>query len=249
MFFRCQFKGSTHFFHIRHRPADHLLRDFHPELIIWFQQYGLCFHQTLADGPVRRLPEIPTLGMFLMRTPGDQCQLHIRDHRSCQYPAVLPLHQMRQDQTLPVFIQQFLTAVCSKYQSAACRERFQQQMYLCIMTQWFKMPDTLDRIGDRFFIYNAAPAKPDIYPKTLCNQAFQNLHLDLAHDLCLDFLQLLIPYDVKLRLFLLQLFQFRKHHRRITALRQTHLTGQHRFQNWWQRLCCFPKSLSRIGLL
>ena len=26
-----------------------------------------------------------------------------------------------------------LAAVCSKYQSAACRERFQQQMYLCIM--------------------------------------------------------------------------------------------------------------------
>ena len=76
-------------------------------------------------------------------------------------------------------------------------------MYLRIMAEWLKMPDTLDRIGDRFFIYNAAPAKPDIYPKTLCNQAFQNLHLDLAHDLGVNLFLFFLPDNMKLRLFFL----------------------------------------------
>lgn len=46
-------------------------------------------------------------------------------------------------------------------------------------------------------------AKPDIYPKTLCNQAFQNLHLDLAHDLGVNLFLFFLPDNMKLRLFFL----------------------------------------------
>ena len=76
-------------------------------------------------------------------------------------------------------------------------------MYLRIMTQGLKVSHALHHIFNGIFVYNAAPAKPDIYPKTLCNQAFQNLHLDLAHDLGVNLFLFFLPDNMKLRLFFL----------------------------------------------
>ena len=62
----------------------------------------------------------------------------------------------------------------------------------------------------------------------------------------MDFLQRFIPYDMKLRLFLLQLTQLRQQHSRLTVRRKLDLIGQNRLQ---KRHAPFPlpsKSLSRI---
>ena len=63
----------------------------------------------------------------------------------------------------------------------------------------------------------------------------------------MDFLQRFIPYDMKLRFFLLQLAELRQQYRRLTAFGKLNLIGQHRLQ---KRHASFPlpsKSLSRMG--
>ena len=78
-------------------------------------------------------------------------------------------------------------------------------MHFRIVAQWLKMSHTLHRLCDRLLIYNVALSKDNHNTKPLFDQLRQNFDLHLPHHLRMDFLQLLIPEDMKLWIFLLKL--------------------------------------------
>ena len=65
---------------------------------------------------------------------------------------MLLLHQVGEDEALPVQIQHVLTAQAAKDQPAALGQRFQQQVYLGVVAQRFKVPHALHRGGDGLLI-------------------------------------------------------------------------------------------------
>ena len=78
-------------------------------------------------------------------------------------------------------------------------------MHFRIVTQWLKMSHTLHRLCDRLLIYNVALSKDNHNTKALFDQLRQNFDLHLSHHLRVNFLQLFIPENMKLRIFLLKL--------------------------------------------
>ena len=165
-----------------------------------------------------------------MRTPGDQCDLHIGNLRSGQYADMLFFRQMRQDQSLPVAIQHILTAGRLKLQTAARLPRLHQKMHLRVMAQRFKMSDSDHRLHDRLLVDNAACAKFHSNAKPFGNHIFQDFRLHFSHQLRIDLSQLLVPCDMQLRLFLLKLKKLSIRLMYITVLRNPDLIGKHRFQ-------------------
>ena len=136
---------------------------------------------------------------------------------------------MRQYQPLPVTVQDILAAGSRKLHAAARLSRFQQKVYFRVMAQRLKMSDAFCRISNRFFVYNISSSKFHQHPETFPDKACQDFQLYFSHQLCLDFLQLLVPYNMKLRFFFFQLAQLRQHGRSILPVRQDNLIGQHRF--------------------
>ena len=80
--------------------------------------------------------------------------------------------QVRQDQPLPVQVQYILAACCGKRQSTAPLCRFQQKMYLRIVAQWLKMPDTLDSIFDGLSVHDISRTKFHFHVKSVPNHPF-----------------------------------------------------------------------------
>ena len=168
--------------------------------------------------------------MLQMGTPGEQRDFHIRDGSAGQHASVLLFLQMGEHKPLPVPIQNILTAVGGKLQAASPLCRLQQQMDLGVMPERFKVSHTFHTIRNRFLIYNVSGPEFHRHAKSILNQAFQNFNLHFSHNLGLDFLQPLIPYDVQRRLLFLQLPQPGKNDRHLTALRKLHLISQDRLQ-------------------
>ena len=79
-------------------------------------------------------------------------------------------------------------------------------MYLRIMTQRFKVSDPFDRILNRLFIDHFPCSKFHTYFKPIPDNAFQNFDLHFSHQLRMDLTKPLFPYNMKLGLFLFQLF-------------------------------------------
>ena len=156
--------------------------------------------------------------------------------------------QMGEDQALPVPIQLVFTCRCKKLQSASSLPRFQKKMHFRIMTQWFKMSYAFHRCGNGFFIYNISGSEFHCHMEAFPDEMFQNLNLYLTHEHGMDFSQLLIPHNMKLWLFLFQLFQAFQHLVGIAALRKDDLIIQYRLQNRHDRLSFNAQSFSRIGL-
>ena len=154
--------------------------------------------------------------------------------------------QMCQDQPLPVPIQLIFICRSKKLQPTSSLSRFQKKMHLRIMTKRFKMSHAFHRCGNGFFVYDITGSKFYCHMKTLPDQMLQDLNLYLAHQHGVDLSQLLIPHDMKLRFFLLQLLQAFQHPVGVTALRKDDLIIQYRFQHRHSRIRLNAKSLSRI---
>ena len=110
--------------------------------------------------------------MLGMGTACEQCNAHIGNRRTSQYAQMLPFLQMGQNQSLPVAIQDILTAGGGKFQSAASFQWFQQQMGFRIMPQRLKMSDALYRCGNGFLIHNISGSKGNFQPEPFRDQAF-----------------------------------------------------------------------------
>ena len=72
------------------------------------------------------------------------------------------------------------------------------------------MPHAFDRICNGFFINNTAGSKTYFQAKPLRDHTFQDLDLDLSHDLCMNLMERFLPHHMKLGFFLLQLPQLEK---------------------------------------
>ena len=109
------------------------------------------------------------------------------------------------DQPLPVEVEHILTARARHLDSAARFARLQQQMHFRIVAQRLKNvpPSTGFAIVS---LYTMLPLSKDNHnTKALFDQLRQDFDLHLSHHLGMDFLQLLIPEDMKLWIFLLKL--------------------------------------------
>ena len=130
--------------------------------------------------------------MFGVGFSGNQQYTQIREFGTGQHTHMTFFLQMRQDQPLPVTVQHVLAAQRGKLQSTAPLPGLQQQMYLRIMTQGFKMPDAFHWLRQSFLVYNASRIE-------------FHFHLHLSHDLHMDFPVFLLPQHMQLRFFLFQL--------------------------------------------
>ena len=237
-----------HFLDIRHRTACTVQRKLDPKFIHWLQKCTYRTSQSLAKRPVRCLPEISSFGVLLMRTPCDQCDLHIGNLRSGQHTDVLFFSQMCEDQSLPVAIQHILTADCFKLQTAARLPRLHQKVHLRVMAQRFKVADSDHRLRDRLLIDNAARTKFHRNAKPFGNHIFQDFRLHFSHQLRVDLPQLLVPCDMQLRFFLLKLKKLSIRLMYITILRNPDLIGKHRLQyrKIYTALCSEPFTRLRV---
>ena len=154
---------------------------------------------------------------------------------------------MSHHQPLPVAVQHILTAVTAYDKTAAPLAWFQQQMHLRIMAQRLKMPHTLHRITDGFFIDDISLVKLHLGLKPPGNEAFENLDLHLAHHLGMDLFQAAVPDDMQLWFFLFQHPQILQQPMDITALRRQHPVGKHRFQHRLHIIPLASQSLSGPG--
>ena len=82
------------------------------------------------------------------------------------------------------------------------------------------MTYALHGICNGFLINDAAGSEIHIHIETLPNQVPVYLCLHLPHNLSLNFFVSLIPYDMKLRLLLLELPELLQHHSGIHSVRQ-----------------------------
>ena len=73
------------------------------------------------------------------------------------------------------------------------------------MPQRFEMSHAFHRLCDCLFVYNITLTKDHNNSKPLFDKLRQNLDLYLSHHLRVNFLQLFIPENMKLRIFLLKL--------------------------------------------
>ena len=104
--------------------AAHLLGgDLQAEVVPGLQQTGSCLHQPLPHSPICCLAEVAALGVLLVRPAGCQGDLQIRNGRANQDAQVLLLCKMREDQPLPVSVEQILAAFAGKYQPGAALAR------------------------------------------------------------------------------------------------------------------------------
>lgn len=128
-------EGSVHFFNVGHRLTHHFFRHLQPELIPGLQKDAVSLHQPMPHSAVCGLPEVTAFRMLDVGTAGEQCDFHIRYHRTRQHSSVIFFFQMGDYQPLPVPIQNILAAVRIKLKTASPFPRFQQQMDLCIMAE------------------------------------------------------------------------------------------------------------------
>src|SRR5665648_12752 len=103
-------------------------------------------------------------------------------------------------------------------------------MDLRIMSEWFKVPYPFHDISKGLLVNNPSCIEGYTHTKTTLDKALQNLNLDLSHNPRLNFLQLLIPDNMKFRLFFFKLAELRKHYSWVTTFGQNNLIGQHGFQ-------------------
>ena len=141
------------------------------EIVPGLQQHALRPHQSLAHRPVGGLAEVSALGVLFVGPARHQRQPHIRDGRARQHARVLPLRQVRQNQPLPVTVQQILRAGRSQNQPAARLARLQQQMHLRIVPQGLKVADALHRGGNGLPVADGPGPKGYRHSKPLLQDA------------------------------------------------------------------------------
>ena len=157
---------------------------------------------------------------------------------------MLLFFQVGQNQPLPVQIQIVRAAQGIKHKSASPLAGLQQQMYFCIVTQRLKVPHALNRSGDGFLVHHITRAKGYLQFEPVPDLPLQDLQLHLAHKLHVELPQTLVPHNVQLGIFLLQLAQPAQRLRKITVSWQEHLISQHRLQHRGLRHGLGPQSLS-----
>ena len=240
------FKSPVHPLDICHSSPYIFHRELHTELIIRLQQDAFCLHQPLTHCPVCGLPEISALRMLLVCSSGHKGDAHVGQHRACEHAPVLFFLQMCQDQSLPVTVQDILTALGRKLHAGSSLSRLQQKMYFRIMTQRFKMSDAFHRACDCLFIYD--PALSEFYENSVpvFDQSLQHLSLHLSHELDVYLLRFSCPHDVKLRLLFLKLTKIRQHCMDIASFRQFYSISEHWFEYRDIRVFLFSHSLPRI---
>ena len=161
---------AVHPLDVRHCPADQAGRDLQPEIIPGLQQHAVRLHQSLAHRPVGGLPEVSSLRVLQMGAARKQSDFQIRDCRSRQHAGMFPFLQMGQHQPLPVPVQHILTAGGSHRQPASRLSRLQQQMHLRIVPQRLKMPHSLYRISNRFFVNNISCSEGHLHAEAFPDQ-------------------------------------------------------------------------------
>ena len=110
------------------------------------------------------------------------------------------------------------------------------------------MSHTFHRCRNGLFIYNISRSKIHSHMEPLPDQPFQDLDLHVSHEHGVDFSQLLVPHNMKLRIFLFQFSQLLQHLVHIAAFRQNNLIVQYRLQYWHIGVLCHAKSLSRKSM-
>ncbi len=105
--------------------------------------------------------------MLFVGPAWDQRNAHICNGRAGQYADVGLLPKMRENQTLPMAVQQVLRAGRAAAQAASTGQGFQKQMHLRIVPQRFEMPYPLHRSGDCLPIHYPARAKVRRHAETL----------------------------------------------------------------------------------
>ena len=120
-------------------------------------------------------------------------------------------------------------------------------MWASIVAQGLKVAHTFHGVQYGFFVVDPAAAQGNIQGKALGDDAAQHLQLDLTHDLQVDLLQPVIPDQVQLRIFLLQLPQLGQDSEGVGTLGKLHPVGHHRFQDGCLGPGLCPKALSGKG--
>ena len=155
--------------------------------------------------------------------------------------------QMGQHKVLIMGFQHIGRAPGGNHQAAALGQGLQQQMHFRIVAQRLIVTHALHRIGNGFFIIDAALIQIHIQRKPLLYQASQNFQLHFAHDLHEDLLQPVVPHHMQLGVFLFQLPHFRQEGHGIRARRQRHPVGHDRFQHRSRCARLIPQALSSPG--
>ena len=106
----------------------------------------------MPDGAIGGLAEVAALGVLHVGAAGEDADAHIGDGGAGEDADVLLLHQVGEDEPLPVQVQHVLTAQAAEDQPAALGQRFQQQVYLGVVAERLEVAHPFHRCGDGFLI-------------------------------------------------------------------------------------------------
>ena len=173
---------------------------------------------------------------------------NIRDGGAGQNAAVLPLKNVRADQSLPVEIKKIGRNIGGKAHAASARKRLQQKLHLRIVAQRLKVPQTEHAVCDRLAIDNAALVKADGETAAFGDISGEDLQLDFAHQLYMDLAVPLVPHNAQHRVLFLQLPEPGKHRVHVPAVRKRQTVGQHRLQNGLRALLLCAEPEPGIGV-
>ena len=132
---------------------------------------------------------------------------------------------------MPVPIQHVLGDDAFQLDPAPTRQRLQEQMHLRIMAQRLKVSHALHAIRDGLPIKDPSFIQFQIHIEAFLHQAFEDLRLDLAHELQLDASVPFIPAQMQLGIFFSQKLQLRQQNHGIHPVLQQKPVAHHRLQN------------------
>ena len=174
-----------------------------------------------------------------------QGKLHVRDGRADEHAPVGFLCQVGEDQVLIVPIQHIQGANRVNDQPGALGQGLQEDVAFGIVAQGLEMAHALHGVFDGFLVKNPPVVQGDFQTEALPDQAAEDLQLHPTHDLHMDLP--ILPQQVELGVFLLQLPQLGQGLGRIAELGQVHPVGHHRLQHGLGPLGLRPQGLAHVG--
>ena len=184
----------------------------------------------LAHRPIGGLAEVAPLSVLHVGPAGEQGDGQVGDGGAGEHPQVLLLHQVGEDEPLPVPVQHVLGTGGGEAEAGAPGGGLQQQVDLGVVAQGLEVAHPLHRGGDGLFVEDAPGAEGHLQAEPVPDEPGEHLQLHRAHELQADLSGLLAPGHMELGVLLLQLPQLLQGGVHVGPLGEDDLIGEDRLQ-------------------
>ena len=194
-------EGGAHALKVMEGAPERGDRKLQRKVIAGFQYLGRGGIEPRAERAYGRLPEVAALGVLLVGAPRNQGDFDIRERCAEQDARYLLFLECAEYLLLVLDGELFRRERTLCLQTAARRKRFQQEMHFRIVAERFKVSGALGGFRDGLAVADARRLELDRERKAAQKEFFQDFHLHLAHQGCLQFTRSAVKAEAETRLF------------------------------------------------